>query len=87
MNRAYILGPMSSLPDHNRPAFFDAADQLREAGYSVVNPAELDDTMPVLIKDPKLSWQMCMARDIAFLVGCDLGVALPGWHRSRGAKL
>lgn len=36
----YIAGPMSGLPDHNYPAFHDAASVLTKAGYSILNPAE-----------------------------------------------
>ena len=39
--RVYVSGPMTSLPDHNRPAFDAAAKRLREQGHFVINPAEL----------------------------------------------
>ena len=37
--RIYISGPMTGMPEHNFPAFHAAADRLRKAGWSVVNPA------------------------------------------------
>lgn len=40
--RLYISGPMTDMPNHNYLAFNEAAKQLREAGYEVLNPAELD---------------------------------------------
>ena len=39
--RVYCSGPMTSMPDHNIPAFDAAAKRLREQGHFVVNPAEL----------------------------------------------
>lgn len=39
--RIYISGPMTGVPDHNRPAFDAAAKCLREKGHFVINPAEL----------------------------------------------
>ena len=39
--RIYCSGPMTGVPDHNRPAFDAAAKRLREQGHFVINPAEL----------------------------------------------
>ena len=39
--RFYISGPMTSMPDHNIPAFRVAAERLRAEGHFVINPAEL----------------------------------------------
>ena len=38
----YIAGPMSGLPNNGYDAFNRKAEQLREAGWRVVNPAEMD---------------------------------------------
>lgn len=38
----YLAGPMSNLPGFNFEAFHEAAEVLREQGYNLVNPAELD---------------------------------------------
>lgn len=78
--RVYLAGPMTGLPDLNFPAFHAAARTLREHGLAVVNPAELNP-------DQSASWTACMRRDLAELVTCDAIALLPGWHRSRGAKL
>ena len=40
--RCYLAGPMRSRPEFNYPAFHQAAAQLREAGWYVYNPAEMD---------------------------------------------
>lgn len=40
--KVYIAGPMTGLPNHNFEAFNAAAEAWRQAGWEVVNPAELD---------------------------------------------
>ncbi len=38
----YIAGPMSGYPQYNFPAFDEARDELRENGWQVVSPADMD---------------------------------------------
>lgn len=79
----YISGPMSGLPDLNFPAFHEAARLLRAAGYTVTNPAELDEQDA----GKTLTWEQYMRRDIKALMDCDGVALLPGWTESRGANL
>ena len=72
---------MTGLKDHNVPAFTKAAKALRDAGYRVVNPPELD------LKDPQRNWEDCLRRDIIHEMGCQEIATLPGWKKSRGANL
>jgi hypothetical protein len=77
----YVAGPCSGLPLLNFPAFRQAAADLRAAGFSVVNPAEL-------CPDEAMDWADAMRIDIAALVTLCRGVAtLPGWEASKGASL
>lgn len=80
MKKIYIAGPMSGLPELNFPAFHAAAAALREQGLTVINPAEINP-------DVGTDWVDCMRVDIAQLVTCDGIYLLPGWEKSRGAKL
>uniref|UniRef100_UPI003F6EF191 DUF4406 domain-containing protein n=1 Tax=Enterobacter ludwigii TaxID=299767 RepID=UPI003F6EF191 len=41
--KIYITGPMSGLPEFNRPAFFKAAEEISARGHCVLNPATLPD--------------------------------------------
>jgi hypothetical protein len=96
--RVYIAGPMSNLPQFNFPAFYAAAAELRTQGFEVVSPAELDDAedkgAALLSKDgdPKSAsrtWGDFLSRDVKLLAdtGIEGIVFLPGWHKSKGAKL
>lgn len=78
--RIYISGPMSGLPEHNFPAFHAEAARLRELGYDVVNPADLNP-------DPGKGWKDCLRVDLLELLGCDAIAMLPGWQKSEGAHL
>jgi hypothetical protein len=80
MEKIYIAGPMTGLPELNFPAFHAAAAVLRERGHTVINPAEIN-------LDVGADWADCMRADIAQLVTCDSICLLPGWEKSRGATL
>jgi hypothetical protein len=79
--KIYIAGPMSGLPEFNRPAFTAAADKLRAAGVEVINPAEHFGG------DQSLPWSVYMREGIAAVLRADCVRVLPGWENSRGAKL
>lgn len=74
----YVMGPMTGLPDLNRPAFRQAADALRVAGYTVRNPVEIYTGE---------SWMEAMRVDIRQLTYCTGVAALDGWTGSQGARL
>jgi Domain of unknown function (DUF4406) len=77
----YIAGPMTGRKNKNKKAFMEAAKYLRERGYAVVNPWEID------IAHPEPTWAASMRRDIEQLVQCSAVATLPGWGKSKGAKL
>jgi hypothetical protein len=78
----YVAGPMSGRKDHNFPAFFDAEAKLRRRGWIVINPAAGHWN-----KKRDRPWRYYMIHDIAKLVHCDAVTVLPGWKKSRGARL
>jgi hypothetical protein len=77
----YISGPMTGLPDFNRPAFNNAADYLRSQGLNVWNPAEEFDSNYLYPR------KVYMRRDIEALLKCESIVMLNGWEKSSGARL
>lgn len=75
----YLSGPMTGLPDFNRPLFTIAANSLRLQKHRVLSPHELG------VKGP---WEHCMKHDLlAMLTFCNKIALLPGWEKSRGCKL
>lgn len=81
MTTLYIAGPMTGYEDFNYPAFYVAAEQLRRAGFTVLNPAESDAPND----DP--SWADWMRSAIAQVIRADGLALLPGWADSRGARV
>lgn len=77
----YIAGPMTGHPNLNYPAFHQAAKQLRDAGYTVLNPAE----GPRPTRNP--TWEDWMRQAIGMLIQADHVATLDGWENSRGARI
>ncbi len=92
--RVYIAGPMTGLPEHNLPAFHEAAARLRAEGWTVISPAEMQ-TDEQMVEVARLgatykfspTYCACMRRDILVVLGCDAIYLLDGWERSSGARV
>lgn len=83
--RIYIAGPMRGYPELNFPAFHDAADRFRRAGYIVRNPVEIG--MEAFGPNPEaVSPGEFLREDIRIVLDCDAMALLPGWDKSTGAK-
>lgn len=79
MKTVYVAGPMRGLPLYNYPAFNEAAAVLRDKGYMVLNPAEVNHHSNGI--------RSCMAVDLVLIcMNADGLVLLPGWENSTGAK-
>lgn len=76
----YVSGPVSGIPDDNRPAFEDAARRLRATGCVARIPH--DDVAPGTAWIPAMKTTL-----MAILAQADGLATLPGWERSRGASL
>lgn len=98
--KLYIAGPMSGYPQFNYPAFYAAATMLRDLGYDVVSPAEMDSVelqkLAMKSKDGSFkdieganeTWGDMLARDVKLVADVVDGVCLlNGWEASRGARL
>ena len=77
----YLSGPMTGLPDYNRPAFNEVAEELRAQGKTVFNPADIGPKENIMPR----AWYM--RKDIEGLLKSDTVYVLPGWGKSEGAKL
>ena len=84
--KVYIAGPMRGLPFLNYPAFHLAAMRLRDSGYIVLNPSELESFF-----GPNGQIHDLIRRDVHVIVNelkppIDGIVLLPGWEKSVGAR-
>lgn len=79
-SRIFVCGPMSGLPEFNLPAFAAATDALRAAGYYPVNPGRNG-------QQPGFTWLDYMRAALHDLIDCDAVALLPGWEKSRGARI
>lgn len=93
--RVYLAGPMRGYPQYNFPAFFEAAQALREAGYDVWSPAEhdaeagfkWDDKTGVEDLDGEFDLKAALAHDLKMVTEwADIVALLPGWEESKGTR-
>lgn len=91
----YLAGPMSNIPAHNFPAFHAAAGTLREQGYNIVSPAELDPEVQRKEHEESTDGTMdfnlyieCLRRDLLIIANrnCVGVICLPDWFKSFGAR-
>ena len=82
---------MRGYEQYNFPAFHEAARQLREAGYEVVSPAEMDIALGFDPNDEadftETMYHEAMRRDIETILPVDGVALLHGWRKSKGANV
>ncbi|KKN32965.1 hypothetical protein LCGC14_0808370 [marine sediment metagenome] len=96
----YLAGPMSGIDQHNIPAFDEATQRLRAQGYTLISPAELDGgafRKEAMKDSPDMAggatclghtYGELLSRDVQTIADtCGGIILLPGWHKSRGARL
>lgn len=95
----YLAGPMSGYPKFNFPLFEKAAQDLRDLGFDIISPAELDKTAGSTYEEAiesldgdvsKLThtWGDFLSRDVKIVADQVEGIVfLPNWQSSKGARL
>lgn len=79
----YISGPITDIPDGNRPAFAMAELRLIEQGHYPINPHNLCDDLEIKCE----TWLDFMRVDLAAMMRAEAVLALPGWQKSREASI
>lgn len=79
----YISGPITDIPDLNKPEFLKYEKALLALGYNVINPHNITAHLDI----SKFTWEDFMTIDIPFLLICENVVCLDGWQSSKGARL
>ena len=72
--KVYLAGPMTGMPDKNRPAFMTYEKRWQDAGWEVINPALFfgEDADPGVF--------VCRRRSVMELLPSDAIAMLPGWN-------
>lgn len=85
MSVIYICGPMRGYPEHNFPAFEDAAQRFRKQGYIVHNPVTIGQQM---LGNGRTDIPMgeYLRHDIEAITKCSHIALLRGWRASTGAR-
>jgi hypothetical protein len=78
----YLSGPMTGYPEHNFPLFRDVTKRLRADGLRVISPHEVNEEGA-----PELPYEEYIKRDIKVMLECNSIIMLPGWYRSKGARI
>ena len=79
--KVYISGAITGTTDY-MTRFNNAQKHLERLGYEVVNPALINSNLPT-----STTWEEYMRVSLVLLNMCDSIYMLPGWQKSRGAKL
>lgn len=75
----YLAGGMRGYKNKNKAMFLKVATLMRDRGFSVFNPAE--------VNDEELTFAECMTVDLDAVINKCKGIAfLPGWRNSLGAN-
>ena len=93
--KVYLAGKMRCLPSFGADEFRKAARVLRERGFEVVSPLEMDEAVGITVDgltgfedlaDQGFDIRSTLMADLeAVLFDVDAVVLLPGWRGSRGA--
>lgn len=85
MTTIYVAGPMTGYPEFNYPAFRAAGEQLRAAGFQVLNPVDAEEHNPT--PGTAQAWDWYMRHALRMVLEADGIALLPGWEASKGAAL
>jgi hypothetical protein len=83
--KIYISGPVSGLPEGNKPAFDKVAANLFSSGLAYFNPQDVPPH-PESMTDKDEIWRYYMRRCVKEIPDCTQIWMLPGWQASKGAN-
>ena len=102
MQKIYLAGPMSGIPEFNFPLFNATAKALRKLGHEVFNPAERDTerhggvdiskgnatgSQEQAKTEHSFSLDEALADDCEYICRKSTAIyMLPGWENSKGAR-
>ena len=81
MNKLYLSGPMTGVENFNHDLFNKVAAEFRMVGFEVCSPSEFFDG------DKTREREEYMREAFKYLLEADTVVILPGWEKSKGARI
>jgi len=81
MKKMYLSGPMTGIEKYNHDLFHRVAHEFRSVGFMVCSPGEFFDG------DRTKERKEYMRESVKYLLEADTIVLLPGWEKSKGARL
>ena len=76
---------MTGIDNLNHPAFFQAETRLKEQGYTVINPAAMDEELGLDphagVMEPEFLKEAAR-RDLEAVIASDVLALLPNWEGS-----
>ncbi len=89
--QCYISGPMTGYPNFNAEAFDEAAVIVRESGWGAFVPTENDAEAGIILAGcdgtETFDFNKALAKDAMQVCLSDAVFVLPGWEKSRGARI
>jgi len=77
-DRVYLAGPMSGMPDMNRPTFYRWEHLLKTQGATILSPAHADQS---------LMYHVLIRQGLQMVLAANVTVMLHGWKDSNGANV
>jgi len=77
--KVYLSGPVTGLPENNRPIFQHYTERLKSAGFETITPTT--------IVPEGTEWHAAMKICISAMMDADIVIMLSGWPHSKGASL
>lgn len=87
--KAYVAGPMTGYPEWNFPEFRRWTEALREEGFEVTSPAEIDEEEGFDSSGDGAGFDLeaALNRDVEKVLEADGVALLDGWEESPGAVI
>ena len=79
----YISGPVTGIPNHNKPQF-ELAEKMLLKRFQAFNPSRIDWPTGRVLEGLPL-WQYFMHHCVKAIPDCDAMLMLPNWQNSKGA--
>lgn len=85
MEKFYLAGPMTGLPEYNFPEFDRYCEILRKKNFDIISPHEIDHGETPETRG-SLDYHLYIKEGLKALLTCDAVILMPGWENSHGSR-